>query len=112
MKRLLVFLAAAAGVFAQTERGNIAGLVTDSTGAAIPNQEVVITNAATNTSEHVTTTGTGENNAATRVPGNYRVDISASGFKRFVESGITLTAGQTVRLDAKLEIVKSAIPYR
>jgi len=53
-------------------------VVTDSSGAAIPNQEVVITNTATNTTEHVTTTGTGEYNAANLAPGTYRVEISAT----------------------------------
>ena len=104
MKRLLVLLAAALAAFAQTERGNITGVVTDSSGAAIPNQQVVISNAATNTAEHVTTTGTGEYNAANLAPGTYRVEISAAGFKRFVVSGITLTASKTVRVDAKLEL--------
>src|SRR3954453_20056517 len=96
MKCLLVFLAAllaaALSLPAQTERGNITGVVTDTSGAAIPNQPVKITNSATNTAVDVTTTGTGEYNAANLAPGDYRVEISATGFKRFVVSGITLTA--------------------
>ena len=102
--RLLIFLAFAAFVIAQTERGSITGVVTDSTGAAVTNQDVVITNQATNTSQRVTTTTTGEYNAANLAPGNYRIEIGAPGFKRFVESGITLTAAGTVRIDAQLEV--------
>jgi hypothetical protein len=43
-------------LFAQSERGNITGVVTDSTGAVVPNVPVVITNRATNIPENVTTT--------------------------------------------------------
>jgi hypothetical protein len=102
--RLPIFLAFAASVIAQTERGSITGVVTDSTGAAVTNQDVVITNQATNTSQRVTTTTTGEYNAANLAPGNYRIEVGAPGFKRFVESGITLTAAGTVRIDAQLEV--------
>ncbi len=98
---LLLFCAA---LVAQSERGNITGLVTDSTGAVVPNVAVVITNTATNVPEHVTTTSAGEYNAANLVPGVYRIEISTSGFKRFTENGVTLTAGSTARVDARLEL--------
>ena len=109
MNRFLVFagvclLSVCTSLPAQTERGNITGLVTDASGAGVPNQEVVIVNTATNTAERVSTTGTGEYNAANLAPGAYRVEIGAAGFKRFVESGIVLTAAKTVRVDAKLEL--------
>jgi Carboxypeptidase regulatory-like domain len=46
----------------------------------------------------------GEYNAPNLAPGKYRIEISTSGFKRFIEQGITLTAGATVRLDAQLQV--------
>jgi Carboxypeptidase regulatory-like domain len=90
--------------FGQSERGNITGSVTDATGASIPNIAVVITNRDTNVPERVTTTSTGEYNAANLTPGTYRVEITVSGFKRFVEQGIVLSAGNTIRVDAQLQI--------
>jgi hypothetical protein len=105
LKRLLVVLCLmAVGALAQSERGNITGIVTDATGASMSNLLVLITNQATNTSERVTTTNSGEYNAANLSPGKYRVEIEAPGFKRFVEAGITLTAGNTLRVDAQLQI--------
>lgn len=98
----LLFLSTLA--FAQSERGNITGVVTDKTGASVPDAPVSIINVATNVAEHVTSTRTGEYNAANLSPGKYRIEITASGFKRFVEQGVTLTAGGTVRLDAQLEV--------
>src|SRR5215472_10694310 len=91
-------------LLAQSERGNITGVVTDSTGAVVPNTSVVITNRATNIPLSVTTTSAGDYNAPNLAPGSYQIVISASGFKRFVENGVTLTAGSTARVDARLEI--------
>ena len=91
-------------LFAQSERGNITGVVTDSTGAVVPNVPVVITNHGTNIPENVTTTSSGEYSAPNLTPGAYRIVISAAGFKRFVEDGVILTAGGTARIDARLEI--------
>ena len=93
-----------AALLAQSERGNITGVVTDSTGAVVPNVPVTITNTATNVPERVVTTSAGEYNAANLVPGVYRIEVSAPGFKRFAEAGVTLTAGSTARVDAKLEV--------
>src|SRR5579863_3266685 len=97
-------VALSASLFAQNERGNIAGVVSDSTGALVPNVSVVITNLATNIPERVTTTSSGEYNAPNLSPGTYRIEIAATGFKRFVEGGVTLSAGSTARIDARLEV--------
>src|ERR1700736_1270789 len=90
--------------YGQSERGNITGIVTDVSGASVPNVPVILTNMDTNTSERVNTTTSGEYNAPNLAPGKYRIEISTSGFKRFIEQGITLTAGATVRLDAQLQV--------
>ena len=99
-----IFFALSFLAFAQSERGNITGAVTDPTGAHIANAAVVITNTATNTAQQVSTTNTGEYNAPNLRPGRYRVDISATGFRRFLQDGVTLTAGATVRVDAELQV--------
>ena len=59
MNRFLVFagvclLSLCTSLPAQTERGNITGLVTDGSGAGVPNQEVVIVNTANNAVLHLT----------------------------------------------------------
>ncbi len=102
MKRLVcVFSLVLSAAFAQSERGNITGIVTDSTGAPIAGAPVAITNQATNTVERVTTTNTGEYNAPNLSPGTYSVDVSVSGFRTFIERNLDhLTAGATMRADA------------
>jgi Carboxypeptidase regulatory-like domain len=105
MKRTVcATLLAVVCAFAQSERGNITGVVTDPTGAPIPSVPVLITNQATNTVEHISTTGTGEYNAPNLTPGSYRIEVSAQGFRTFVESNVVLTAGATIRADAQLQV--------
>ncbi|HYW42991.1 MAG TPA: TonB-dependent receptor [Bryobacteraceae bacterium] len=103
-KALLIALAAATLVHAQSERGNIVGVVTDGSGANMPNVAVTIVNKSTNISTHILTTSSGEYTAANLSPGEYRIEISAAGFRRYAAEGITLTAGATIRLDAQLQL--------
>jgi hypothetical protein len=90
--------------WAQTERGNITGAVTDASGAAVPGATVTITNLATNQSVTVTSTGAGDFNGANLPPGNYRLEFSATGFKKTVRDNVVLTAASTVRVDGRLEL--------
>ncbi|MGH9661697.1 MAG: carboxypeptidase-like regulatory domain-containing protein, partial [Bryobacteraceae bacterium] len=98
-----LFLSALA-VWGQTERGNIVGVVSDQTGAAVAAATVVITHRATNTTTSVASTGAGDFNAPNLTPGEYRVEISAPGFKKFIQDRVTLSAAGTVRLDAQLQV--------
>jgi len=91
-------------VCARTDRGNITGSVTNASAAAVPGAAVVITNVATNQTARVTTTSTGDYNLPNLVPGEYRIEFSASGFKKTLRQGIVLTAAATVRADARLEV--------
>jgi hypothetical protein len=101
---LAVFCAATVLVLAQSERGSITGVVTDPTGAAGSNVPVAVINKATATEQHVTTTNSGEYNVPNLGPGTYRIEIAAPGFRRFVQDGVTLTAGATLRADAQLQV--------
>ncbi|MFN7925719.1 MAG: TonB-dependent receptor [Bryobacteraceae bacterium] len=91
-------------VWAQSERGNITGTVTDSTLAAVPGAQIVITNDATNQSSAVTTTTAGDYNVPNLSPGQYRVEVTAQGFKKMLRDNLVVTAAATLRVDVKLEI--------
>lgn len=91
-------------LIAQSERGNITGIVTDPTGAAIASAELVIVHRDTNATTRVVTTGSGEYNAANLLPGVYRVEIASAGFKRFVQQNVVVAAASTTRLDAQLQV--------
>src|SRR5438270_9346391 len=95
---------ASLGLMAQSERGNITGIVTDPTGAAIVSAELSIVNRDTNATAKVISTSSGEYNAANLLPGTYRVEISAPGFKHFVRQNVMVSASTTVRIDVKLQL--------
>src|SRR4030095_2552784 len=79
-------------LFAQgTDLGTIAGSVTDSSGAMVPNAKVVILDLATNTPRETTTNGQGEYRVFGLRPGAYKVTVSAQGMGTAQISGIQLT---------------------
>src|SRR5690349_20970418 len=93
-----------AALWGQTERGNITGTVSDSSGAAVPGATVTITNLATNQTVTVTSTSAGDYNGPSLPPGDYRLEFSATGFKKTVRDNVVLTAASTVRVDGRLEV--------
>ncbi len=103
--RLVVFLLlCSVAAVAQSERGNIAGIVTDPSGAAIAGAELSVVNRDTNAIAKAVSTSTGEYNVPNLSPGNYRVEIVAPGFKRFVQKNVTVSAASTVRVDALMQL--------
>src|SRR5215475_959715 len=78
----LALVAATFGTtFGQAVYGSIFGMVTDSSGAAVPNATVTITNTGTNVSETTKTNESGNYNQTRLIPGTYRVKVEASNFK-------------------------------
>ena len=57
---ITLLMALAMTVYAQSDRGSITGIVTDSTGAVVPRVTVVVTNTATNTSRETLSTESGK----------------------------------------------------
>lgn len=101
---VLVSAGFAIGVSVQAQRylGSIQGEVTDSTGAKVSGATVT----AEETSTHFKTTslanGAGVYDFAALNPGNYRVTLTAPGFKSESRSDVVLTAGQQQEVDFQL----------
>ena len=70
---LLGFLAANQSGLAQSSNGQVTGLVTDSSGAAVPDAEVTAINSSTGVSYRGTTNGSGVYVLSQLVPGPYKV---------------------------------------
>ncbi|MBI4164427.1 MAG: TonB-dependent receptor, partial [Acidobacteria bacterium] len=82
----------------------IVGLVTDPSGAAIPDAKVTITHPATGQERYFQTDSTG-NYAFTLLPiGDYSVRVEHAGFKTWAVPKVTLAGGDRLKLDASLEI--------
>src|ERR1700748_1876751 len=61
--------------------GAIQGSITDSSGAAVPNAQISITNTATSTTRTATTDSAGLYNSGALNPGQYKIVIAAPGFQ-------------------------------
>jgi hypothetical protein len=72
--------------------GAIAGTVTDSTGAAIPNASITATNVATNIATTRTSSGSGTYSIAPLPPGNYSIKVTAQGFKTLQQENLDVVA--------------------
>lgn len=103
---LLLGLLAAASTpaAAQQGRGGIRGTVADTTGAAVSEAAVTVTNAATRASFTVTSNQEGLYSFPSLAVGEYVVTAEKAGFKTAIASGITLQVDQNARVDLKLEI--------
>jgi Carboxypeptidase regulatory-like domain/TonB dependent receptor len=89
---------------AQAIKGSLLGTVTDSTGAAAPNATVTITETRTNISNTASTNSSGNYVFSNLQDGNYRVEVSLSGFKRVVRENIEVSVNTTIRVDLVLEV--------
>jgi Carboxypeptidase regulatory-like domain len=89
--------------FAQGERGTFNGIVTDPTGAVVPNAEVIAVNKETNVETRTMTTDAGVYRMPYLPMGTYRISVRASGFQTSVADNITLRVAQTLTVDIKLQ---------
>jgi hypothetical protein len=89
---------------AQTTFGVIRGRVLDTSGAGIANVPVTVTNESTNISRTANTGETGAYEVGYLQPGTYTVSATQPGFKKFVATGIAVSANATVLVDVNLEI--------
>src|SRR5262245_25524497 len=90
---------------AQAANGAIEGTVTDASGAVVPDAKVKVVNLDTGLEREVTTNETGLYRAPLLPVGHYQVTVTKNGFNAFVQSGITLSAGQAATLDVALKTV-------
>ena len=105
LMRFLAILVLAPAALAQVEAGRILGTVLDPHGAAVPNAAVTVTDVNTNRVYPPLTTNNSGDFVLTPVdPGNYRVEIKASGFSVAVFQNVEVVVGQSARVDAKLTI--------
>jgi len=89
---------------AQRTTATLFGLVEDPTGAVVPQAKVTVTNEETGYRQTVETDARGEFTVGFLPVGRYQVQVEAAGFKTFVQSGISLEAGQQLRYVARLEL--------
>jgi len=108
MKRMvlaaLAFLSLACLAASAQDLANIVGTVTDPSGAVVAGAKVTVDNAERGFTRVVQSNSDGEYSVA-RVPiGNFTISAEAAGFEKLLRTGITLDAGQTLRVTLPLKV--------
>jgi hypothetical protein len=101
---LLASLVLTGMAFAQIDTATITGAVNDPAGAIIVDAKVTVTNTATNFASETLTNGEGLYRVQSLRPGTYRLEITASGFRRMVRDGVEVRGGDVVAINVKLEL--------
>jgi hypothetical protein len=84
--------------------GKITGVVSDPSGAAVPNAAVTAKGPALMVPRTTKTQTDGSYLFDLLPPGTYDVTVSASGFKTYARPGIVITSGFTATVNARLEV--------
>src|SRR5688572_4530192 len=97
-------IALAIGVVQAQYAGTIGGFVTDPSGAAVAGSTVTATLVSQNAVRTTTTAEDGSYVFNAMPPGVYRVTAEKAGFQQMVQSGITLSTNQNLRLDLPMRL--------
>jgi hypothetical protein len=100
---VLIF-ASFASIQAQQITGSIAGTVKDQTGAVVNTANAKATNVDTGYSRVAPTNGYGQYRIDYLPVGKYSVEVTASGFERFVQQNLSLNVDQTLTLDVAMTV--------
>ena len=104
---MVLSLALAAPIFAQGTNAVFTGTVTDPSGGVVPQAEVKVTNLGTALTLSVKSDSGGLYRASELPVGQYKIEVSAKGFKTSVRNFLTLNAGTIERVDFQLELGES-----
>ncbi len=87
---------------AQTNQGQIAGNVTDSSGAAVPNATIVAKSEANGSVYNAVSTSAGSYRFPSIQLGRYTITVNAAGFKATESTGVEVRVGTVSSLDITL----------
>lgn len=104
----LVLLTFATAAMAQVERGQIAGTITDQSGAVVPGAAVTIRNTANNSQRTTQSSDTGAYTIVGLEPGTYAISVSAGQFQMY-NANVEITVGAHVTLDPKLSVNSTVV---
>lgn len=89
---------------AQTTNGLLTGVITDSTGASLPDALISVSNVATGMNRSTTSNATGEYIFPQLAPGIYKLSVVKQGFESVSRDNIQLQVNQSVTLNFQLGI--------
>lgn len=93
------------GAFASAQtQSRLTGSVTDDSGAVIAGARVVTRNVLTGVTTEAATNASGNYQFPSLIPGEYEVSVEKTGFKKALQSGLTLETGITRTVDLRLTL--------
>lgn len=100
-----LFLALVHGAAAaQNTSASINGVITDQSGAVIPNANVTLRAISTGIDFKIATDAGGLYSFLNLAAGDYELKFSADGFQSYVRSGVRISLNEKARIDAQLKI--------
>lgn len=103
---LILAMSGAVAAYSQST-ARLSGIVTDPSGAAVPQAQVTVRNLSTGVDRVVNSDSGGQYAVPSLQPGNYSVTVHAPGFADFKVASLTLLVDQSVRANAKLGIASA-----
>jgi hypothetical protein len=100
----ILLLSCSPALRAQSTYGSLTGTVVDASGAAVVGVTVTLTNTGTAEKQTQTTGDTGLYTFVNLNPGQYRLAVEKTGFKRVIRENIIIQVQQTTRLDVPLAV--------
>jgi hypothetical protein len=88
----------------QASSGQIVGTVKNPNGELVPGASVKVTNPATGLSRTATTGEQGDFRIVSLPPGEYSIDVTATGFGGFSQSGYKVEVGSAITADINLRL--------
>lgn len=82
--------------------GELRGRVTDSSGAAVANAAITVTQQSTDVSRQTVTSAEGEFDVPQLASGRYTVSVQAAGFAQLIRRDLTVTTGNTASVELTL----------
>ena len=98
---LILGLVFSGGAIAQITRAGLSGIITDPSGAVVPNAKVSVKNVATEQSVETQTDSGGRDNVPNLMPGDYELSVSATGYSTNTVK-VTIAAGPGKTVDMTL----------
>ena len=100
----LLYLVGAVASYGQTFFGSVVGSVTDQSGAAMPAANISLINLGTADRRVIQTDASGGYQFVNLVPGQYRLEVEKTGFRRFSREPIAVEVQSTVRIDVPMQV--------
>ena len=101
---LVLLVPGCLSVRAQVDTGTISGIVTDKSGAVVPDTDVTVVHEDTGTRFHYLTNTAGYYSATALRPGRYQVSVARQGFQILRRTGIELRVQDRLEINFEIQV--------